>query len=119
MSNSRKCTQERRDRVCEALINGHPRRIAARAAGIGRESFRRWYNGGALAAQKRESHGTEALTPAERDLALFHDAVDQAETVCEMRCTERIAQSAVKSIRTALMWLRHRRPEDWNPNRKP
>ncbi|MGO8673610.1 MAG: hypothetical protein ACLQVD_19900 [Capsulimonadaceae bacterium] len=106
------------DRICEALTKGCTRAQAAQSVGINPETLRKWYVSGRQVCEKREKSGDDGLSQADLDASDFYYAVGQAEAAAEMACVKVIADATPTDWRAAAHWLRCRRPEDWNPNRR-
>ena len=100
MGRQSKLTQERQDRMCEALRAGNTRAASADYAGIGTSTLYRWLDRG--------------QTEEEGIYREFRDAVKKAEADAEVRNVALIQRAANNGTwQAAAWWLERRRPGRW------
>ena len=132
-----KLTPETAFLICEAIRNGTPLEVAARANGVGDSTFHSWRSpcpGPGTEAHadrgpgchepvlqlKREWTGagpsrTSRLTPLDPPEYLdFRDMVERSVAACEALMVGAVARAAPKDWRAAFAILRARFPDRWN-----
>lgn len=99
-----KLTPEVEAGVARELANGVPRWVAARRAGIGTTTFKRWMNLGRQPGDACAPHRS------------FRAAVKKAEADAVAKFASVIETAAVDTWTAAAWWLERRHPDDWgNP----
>lgn len=90
-----KRTDDRVEKICEALRIGNARKASAAYAGICEKTFYNWLR-----------FDTE-----------FQEAVRRAEAEAECRNVQVIQEASERSWQAAAWWLERRRPADWRQTR--
>lgn len=104
-------TEERVEKLLEALEAGFTRTAACAIAGVSRRIFYGWLDEDCTdCTPNSQSPEPGTLTNRER--------VEAAEAVAQARCESYVLSAVPKSTSDAWAWLRRRAPEDW-AERKP
>lgn len=99
-------TEERIERLLQALSAGYTRTAACAIAGMSKSEFYRWI-------EEDGTDGTLSTLSVEPGALTNRERVEAAEAIAQARCEAIILTSARRNVQDAWAWLKRRAPDDW------